>query len=126
MSVTTIDIPNDQIGALAASLRARRQEVEDDLERRGEGSPLTNEIEALLGQIDESSGGSRQELTGSHPVLWAAAYDVLCGTAERFAAQCNEIWRDLAALREARERLAELDAQLGVLEKLGPPPGGSD
>lgn len=115
MSVATVLIPDQQRDAIRASLDAFRQQASDTAEaarRRGE-------VDALLAQIDAAPVDSASlHLTGSRAVLWEAAYDILCIAAERFARDCNEIWRGEIDVDEARSQLARVEERLGLLGSL--------
>lgn len=116
MSVATVLIPDQQRDAIRASLEALRQQNADradDARRRGE-------VDVLLDQLDAAPvGATSLHLTGSRTVLWDAAYDILCMAAERFARDCNEIWRGEIDIDEARGQLARVEERLGLLGSLG-------
>jgi hypothetical protein len=121
MTTATIHIPPEHLGAVRDSLRARRRELEADgsLSR---GSDHLREIDAVIEQIDMEASGAPRPVTGPHTVLWNAAYDALCLGAERFAANCNELWRDSANTSGLRNELDELGARIDLLDGLGIPP----
>lgn len=118
MSVTTIQIPDAQIRAVRESLRARREDLADQPDARPD---RLAEIDSLLQQIGPGSA-AYHELTGPSAVLWAVVYDSLCAAAERFAADCNELWRGATEPAETRTQLAALGVWLDLLETLGSKP----
>jgi hypothetical protein len=125
MSTATIHIPKEHLGAVRESLRARRQEIEGDSHAGGMPENL-EEIDAVLEQIDGEADGAPRPVTGPHPVLWSAAYDALCLTAERFAADCNELWADGLDTDVLRAGLTALGEQVGLLEMLDAPSDRGD
>jgi hypothetical protein len=115
MSVATVLIPDQERDAIRASLGALRQQAPDTTD----GVQRRNEVDALLAQLDAAPAASEPlHLTGSRTVLWDAAYDILCTAAERFATDCNEIWRGGIDIDEARIQLGRLGQRLGLLGSL--------
>jgi hypothetical protein len=121
MSTATINIPHEHRRAVRDSLEARRHEIErdGDLGRRPEH---LEEIDAVLQQIDASASDAAQAVTGSYRVLWTATYDALCLAAERFAADCNELWRGGLEVQRLRSGLDALGERIDLLETLGVSP----
>lgn len=115
MSETTLQIPAERIEAIRQSLVRQR----DEAERKGE-------IDRLLGQIESQAPGRRPSvLTGSHAVLWSAAYDALCVAADQLADDCNEYWRGEIAPADARSGVLAVGAWIELLTGLGFPPGAT-
>lgn len=119
MSTATIHIPHEHLGAVRESLQARRHEIASD---GGLVGAHLREIDAVLEQIDAGSRDAAQPVTGPHAVLWDAAYDALCLAAERFTADCNDLWRGGTDPAGLRAELEALRARIDLLEGLGPPP----
>jgi hypothetical protein len=118
MSVVTIRIPADQLHALRESLTNRKVELERE--------PPSEQVVDLAGLIEQMAperdvgSPSVHEVSGSHALLWGAAYDVLCAAAECFAEDCAEYWREGVDPIRARTDVASLAARLEVLIALGP------
>jgi hypothetical protein len=122
MSMTTIRIPDKQAAKLRESLNAIRQEV-DRAEAAPDRPQRRDDVEALLQQFDSAvAAEGTRTLQGSHVVLWNAVYDGLCGAAEHFAADCNEIWRGNTDLAETQQQLHGVGEWLALLASLGAPP----
>lgn len=121
MSTATIQIPGTQLDAVRESLNAIRHEVADGSGRSG-GVGRLSDIDALLHQIDAAPDGVASRVTGPYAILWDAIYDALCVAAERFAADCNELWRGEADIDGARRQLAGLGERLALLDSLGTGP----
>jgi hypothetical protein len=121
MSRATIHIPLAHVGAIRESLEASRLDLARDQD--GDG-PLQHrqEIEALLDQLEAPSNGAARAVSGARDVLWHAAYDALCASAEAFAADCNDLWRGRPTVAEARAALTRLAERLDLLRSLGAPP----
>lgn len=112
MSTSTIQIPAEHVDALRRSLLAERTDA-----------GLREEVDVLLGQLDDTPAGSRSyRLTGSRTALWNAIYDSLCTAAEQLADDCNDYWRGTVAPESARRAVADVGARLDILLGLGPPP----
>jgi len=132
MSVTTIQIPIEQVNAIRESLATARSELigQPPSEGQSPGSATLDlsgrleEINQLFEQMEGSSpsGSDLYPLTGSRSILWEAVYDVLCGAAERFAEDCNEYWRGATDPYEVRRQIAGVSANFELLDLLGPPP----
>ncbi len=111
MSEITIQVPAEHLDAIRAGLT---------------GQPAgCGEARRLLAQLPSqgSAGDGPRELTGSRAVLWAAAYDALCTTAERLAEDCNEYWRGTIDSETIAAASRSLQARFELLAALGPPPG---
>ena len=116
MSMATVQIPEQQRAAVRASLDAIRQQAANATE----GAQRREEIDALLEQLDAAPDGAPLRVTGPRAILWDAAYDTLCAAAERFASDCNELWRGATDVEEVRRQLDRLEQRLGLLGSLEP------
>jgi hypothetical protein len=111
MSEITIQVPAEHLEAIRAGL-ADRPEGGDEARRLLAQMPIR-------GFADDGP----RELTGSRTVLWGAAYDALCVTAERLAEDCNEYWRGATDPDAIRAATTSLHARFELLVAIGPPPG---
>lgn len=140
MSVMTIQISTEHVGAIRESLLTARRALEEQLSSARDQSPTArepavsgegsrdrlNDLDSLLEQIDSAdpsaSGLEVRELTGTRVALWTAVYDAACVASERLAEDLNDYWRGELEATGLRAQIADLGVRFELLESLGPPP----
>jgi hypothetical protein len=140
MSLTTVLVPVEQIGAIRESLLATHGELIEEIGRlelrvaaqQDSSAALLGArkrlegLEQILGQVGWTieQVSAPREVTGQLTVLWSAAYDIVCSAAERLAEICTAYWLGSVAPTEVHAGMADLGARFELLESLGPPRRG--